>query len=390
MSRHAMNPLSDSPPLEGVRVLDLGQYIAAPAAAQALSDLGADVVKLEPAQGDASRHVDWSKDDYGPMFTAYNRGKRSVVLDLRSPEGQAQAVRLALAADVVLANARPGAIDKLGLGAEQLLAQSPRLVYGRVSAFGQQGPASIRPGFDIAAQAESGMMSLNGEAERDPVRVGFTAVDILASQALTSGVLAALLRRGNTGRGGLVDLSLIDVAVAALANAWTEYGLLGRMPLRRGNGQPTTAPAADVIQTRDGQVVLSAYTDEHFARLCTTIGCPELASDPRFASNQGRVAHRTALMALLQQALSRFDAEQLVDLLAQGGIVAGKIRTMDQIHPGQAGLSADLFVNVQAPQREAIRVPGLPITLAGVQRQSRHLPALGEHTDEVLAQWGVG
>lgn len=390
MSRHAMNPLSDSPPLEGVRVLDLGQYIAAPAAAQALSDLGADVVKLEPAQGDASRHVGWSKDDYGPMFTAYNRGKRSVVLDLRSPEGQAQAVRLALAADVVLANARPGAIDKLGLGAEQLLAQSPRLVYGRVSAFGQQGPASIRPGFDIAAQAESGMMSLNGEAERDPVRVGFTAVDILASQALTSGVLAALLRRGNTGRGGLVDLSLIDVAVAALANAWTEYGLLGRMPLRRGNGQPTTAPAADVIQTRDGQVVLSAYTDEHFARLCTTIGCPELASDPRFASNQGRVAHRTALMALLQQALSRFDAEQLVDLLAQGGIVAGKIRTMDQIHPGQAGLSADLFVNVQAPQREAIRVPGLPITLAGVQRQSGHLPALGEHTDEVLAQWGVG
>ena len=384
-----MNPLSDSPPLEGVRVLDLGQYIAAPAAAQALADLGADVVKLEPAQGDASRHVGWSKDDYGPMFSAYNRGKRSVVLDLRSPQGQAQAVRLAMAADVVLANARPGALEKLGLGAEQLLAQSPRLVYGRVSAFGQQGAASIRPGFDIAAQAESGMMSLNGEADRDPVRVGFTAVDILASQALTSGVLAALLRRGNTGRGGLVDLSLIDVAVAALANAWTEYALFGRMPLRRGNGQPTTAPAADVIQTRDGQVVLSAYTDEHFARLCTTIGCPELASDPRFASNQGRVAHRPELMALLQQALSRFDAEQLVHLLAQGGIVAGKIRTMDQIHPGQAGLSPDLFVSVHAPQREAIRVPGMPITLAGIQRQSGHLPALGEHTDEVLAQWGA-
>ena len=284
-------------------MLDLGQYIAAPAAAQTLADLGADVVKLEPTQGDASRHVGWSQDDFGPMFSAYNRGKRSVVLDLRSPKGQTQAVQLALAADVVLVNARPGAMEKLGLGAEQLLAQSSRLVYGRVSAFGQQGPASIRPGFDIAAQAESGMMSLNGEAERDPVRVGFTAVDILSSQALTSGVLAALLRRGNTGRGGLVDLSLIDVAVAALANAWTEYGLFGRMPLRRGNGQPTTAPAADVIQTRDGQVVLSAYTDEHFARLCTTIGCPELASDPRFASNQDRVAHRPALMALLQQAL---------------------------------------------------------------------------------------
>lgn len=212
-------PAMDDPPLHGVRVLDAGQYIAAPAAAQTLADLGADVIKLEPAGGDASRHVGWTKDAYGPMFSAYNRGKRSVVLDLRSEAGRSQARRLALSCDVVLANARPGALEKQGLGAAQLMAESPRLIYGRVSAFGQQGPASIRLGFDIAAQAESGMMSLNGESDRDPVRVGFTVVDLLAANSLTTGVLATLLRRGRTGRGGLVDLSLIDVAVCALANA---------------------------------------------------------------------------------------------------------------------------------------------------------------------------
>ena len=379
-------PTTDDAPLQGLRVLDLGQYIAAPAAAQTLADLGADVIKLEPPGGDAARHVGWSQDAYGPMFSAYNRGKRSVVLDLRSDTGRQQAQRLALRCDVVLANTRPGALEKQGLDAAQLMAPSQRLIYGRDSAFGQQGPASIRPGFDIAAQAESGMMSLNGEPDRDPVRVGFTVVDVLAAQTLTTGVLAALLRRGRTGRGGLVDLSLIDVAVAALANAWTEYRLTGQMPLRRGNGQPLAAPAAEVIATRDGQIVLSAYTQEHFARLCATIGQPQLAQDTRFATNQARVANRSALTEVLRQALSHFDAEAIVDILAQGGIVAGTIRTMKDVRPGRSGVSADLFTDVEAPGRTPIRVPGLPFSLNDRRQPVGRLPALGEHTCEVLAE----
>lgn len=373
-------------PLQGLRVLDAGQYIAAPAAAQTLADLGADVIKLEPPGGDAARHVGWTQDAYGPMFSAYNRGKRSVVLDLRSDTGRQQAQRLALSCDVVLANTRPGALEKQGLGAAQLMALSHRLIYGRVSAFGQEGPASIRPGFDIAAQAESGMMSLNGESDRDPVRVGFTVVDLLASQTLTTGVLAALLRRGRTGRGGLVDLSLIDVAVSALANAWAEYHLTGQMPLRRGNGQPMAAPAAEVIATRDGQIVLSAYTQDHFARLCATIGQPHLAQDERFSTNQARVANRPALTAVLREALSHFDADAIVDILAQGGIVAGAIRTMDGIKPGHAGVSADLFTEVGTAGRAPVRVPGLPFSLNGARQPAARLPALGEHTDEVLAE----
>ncbi len=377
---------SQFPPLQGLRVVEFGQYIAVPAAAQMLGDLGADVIKVESSTGDAARHVGWTDDAFGPMFSAYNRGKRSVVLDLRSEAGRQQAHMLACSADVVLQNARPGTLERHGLGASDLLPPSPRLVYGQVSGFGQQGPASVRPGLDIAAQAESGMMSLNGDPDREPTRVGFTVVDVLAAQVLSNGVLAALVRRGFTGRGDLVDVSLIDVAVSSLANAWTEYHLSGRMPMRRGNGQPTTAPAADVVRTADGMVVVSAYTQDHFPKLCAAIGAPELAQDPRFRENAGRVANRQALMEVLGKAMVHMTSDQVCDLLASAGVVAGSIRTMADIKAGQAGVSTDLFVEVSAPNREAIRVPGLPLNLEGVKRRPGRLPLLGEHTQEVLAE----
>ena len=384
----APSPSGNIPPLQGLRVVELGQYIAAPAAGQTLADLGADVIKLEPPSGDASRHVGWAQDDFGPMFSAYNRDKRSVVLDLRSAEGRSLARQLALSADVVLANSRPGALEKLGLGGEQLTAEAPRLVYGRVSAFGQTGPASVRAGFDIAAQAESGMKSLNGEADRDPVRVGFTVVDVMAAQSLSNGVLAALVRRGVSGKGALVDLSLIDMAISSMAYSWAEYHQSGEMPVRRGNGQPSAAPAADVIKTRDGMVVLSAYMDDHFVRLCQTIGKPELAQDARFATNRARVVHRAELMSVLRDALSHFDSDALVDMLAEGGIVAGAIRNMSQVRAGHAGVSADLFVEAQGAERPPVSVPGLSINMDGIQRRAGRLPALGEHTREVLAELG--
>lgn len=380
---------SQTPPLQGLKVVEFGQYIAAPAAAQMLADLGADVIKVESPGGDAARQVGWAADLYGPMFSAYNRGKRSVVLDLRSDKGRQCALRLACSADVVLQNARPGTMDRQGLGASQLRALEPRLVYGQVSGFGQCGPASVRAGFDIAAQAESGMMSLNGDADRDPTRVGFTVVDALAAQTLANGVLAALLRRGVTGQGALVDVSLIDVAVSALANAWTEYHLSGRLPTRRGNGQPTTAPAADVVKTADGQVVVSAYTQDHFPKLCAAIGAPALATDPRFRENAGRVEHRTELMDVLGRAMAGMTSNQVCDLLGAAGVVAGAIRTMADVKPGYAGVSADLFVEVAAPGRAPISVPGLPMQLDGVRRKSGRLPALGEHTAEVLAELGL-
>ena len=376
---------SEIPPLQGLRVVEFGQYIAVPAAAQMLADLGADVIKVEPVTGDAARYVGWADDAYGPMFSAYNRGKRSVVLDLRSERGRQQALELACSADVVLQNARPGTMERQGLGAARLMAMAPRLVYGQVSGFGQQGPGSLRPGFDIAAQAESGMMSLNGDADRDPTRVGFTVVDVMATQVLSNGVLAALVRRGVTGGGGLVDISLIDVAVSAMANAWTEYHLSGRMPLRRGNIQPNTAPAADVVRTADGMIVVSAYTQDHFGKLCAALGAPELSTDPRFLESAGRVANRTALMDALSQTMSHMTSDQVCDLLTSAGVVAGVIRTMADVKASQAGVSSDLFVEVTAPDRVMIRVPSLPMNLPGVQRRAGRLPSLGEHTQEVLS-----
>ncbi len=372
-------------PLAGLRVIEFGQFIAAPAAGQMLSDLGADVIKVESPSGDAARAVGWAHDAYGPMFTAYNRGKRSVVLDLRNDTARQQAQKLACGADVVLQNARPGAMNRQGLGAATLLALAPRLVYGQVSGFGQDGPASVRAGFDIAAQAESGMMSLNGELGGEPVRVGFTVVDALAAQVLTNGVLAALVRRGVTGKGGLIDVSLIDVAVNALSNAWAEYRLTGSMPMRRGNGQATSAPAADVISTQDGMVVISAYTEDHFPKLCAAIGRPDLATDPRFSRNKARVENRAPLIAMLGEAMGHMSSDEVCNLLAQAGVVAGAIRNMSEVHAGHAGVSADLFVQVEADGRAAVEVPGIPMKIDGVTRKAGRLPALGEHTDEVLA-----
>lgn len=374
-------------PLAGLRVVEFGQFIAAPAAGQTLADLGADVVKVEPASGDAARFVGWSADAFGPMFSAYNRGKRSVVLDLRSQAGRAQALQLACQADVLLQNMRPGAMEKAGIGASQLRSAAPRLVYGQVSGFGQEGPASARPGFDIAAQAESGMMSLNGPADGDPTRVGFTAVDVMAGHALATGVLAALVRRGINGQGALVDVSLVDVAVEALANAWAEYRLNGKVPMRCGNGQPHTAPAADLVETADGLVVVSAYTQDHFPRLCAAIGQPELASDPRFAENTGRVANRAELRAALAKGMGHLSSEAVAELLTQAGVVVGTVRTMAEVRPGVAGVAADLFVPVQRPQGEPISLPGLPFRLDGEPRRGSRLPSVGEHTDEVLATW---
>jgi len=195
------------PPLQGLRVVEFGQYIAVPAAGQALRDLGAEVLKIEAPTGDAARHVAWRRDEFGPMFVPYNRGKKSVSLDLGSAADREKALALALGADVVLQNARPGALARAGLAPETLRQLNPRLVVATVSGYASDSAYADRPGFDIAAQAESGMMSINGSSNGPPTRVGFTIVDVLASQALTNGILAALVRRSLGGHGATIEIS---------------------------------------------------------------------------------------------------------------------------------------------------------------------------------------
>jgi len=377
-------PPADDFPLKGLRVIELGHYVAVPAAAQLFADLGAEVIKVEPPAGDAARRTGWTRDDCGPMFSGYNRGKKSVVLDVKEDGGKAAIQRMLENADVLLHNFRPGVAERLGLGSEALTTSFSRLVYGQVSGYGQRGPLAGRPGFDIALQAESGMMSLNGSPDRDPIRVGFTTIDVLASRTLATGVLAALVRRGVTGRGGVVNVSLLEVGLEAITNAWCEYELFGVMPQRCGNGQATFAPAADLIQTADGMIVLSAYTEDHFRRLCNAIRRPDLLEDARFAVNISRVANRSALLEELGKAMSSFTSDQICQTLSAAGVVAGVVRTLREAKAIYGGEEYGIFVNVEAANRPNMRIPGLPLTMDGCPRRGGRLASLGEHTQEYL------
>jgi len=280
---------TDSRPLEGIKVADFGQFIAGPAVAMLLTELGASVIKVEPPEGDAVR----GSGTFGAaMLRTHNRSKRSLAVDLRNPEGLAVAQRLVADSDVLIQNMRPGTMHRLGLGPEQAHALNPRIVYLSITAFGRDAPPS-RAGLDIAVQAESGIMSVTGERDGDPQRVGFTTVDAAASYAAVQAVLAALFRRERTGEGAIIDTSLLETALHLQAPHWVDYLTSGEEPMRCGNGQPSAAPAAELVSVKDGHIVVSAYTPAHWVRLCTTIGRPELATDP--ASSTTTPGSRTAV-----------------------------------------------------------------------------------------------
>ncbi|MEV4643398.1 CoA transferase [Saccharopolyspora sp. NPDC049357] len=370
-------------PLTGIRVVDLGQYIAAPGAGQQLADLGAEVIKVESLAGDQARSV----GSFGEaMLHANNRGKRSIAVDLRRPEGFRILDELCAGSDVLLHNFRHGSAERLGIGPEQARSRHPHLVYGFVTGFGTRGPSAGRAGLDIAAQAEFGVMHTTGDAGGEPQRVGFTIADVLAANALTAGVLAALVRRGRTGNGALVETSLMEAVVAAQSTQWMSYRLTGDAPRRTGNGQPAVAPAADLVQTVDGAIVVSAYTATKWAALCSAIGRPELAADPRFTDNESRVTNRPALKEVLSSALGHLTRADAIALLAARGIVCGSVRSFDELVK-DADLAASGLV-VQLDEL-GIDAPAAPFQVdATVRGRTSAAPRLGEHTRDVLRELG--
>ncbi|KQZ74875.1 CaiB/BaiF CoA transferase family protein [Nocardioides sp. Root151] len=373
-------------PLTGIRVLDLGQYIAGPSAGQTLSDLGADVIKIESVAGDQVRGI----GDFGEsMLRAFNRDKRSVSLDLTTEAGKQILHRLLAHTDVLVQNFRVGSAERLGLGATELMELYRGLIYASVSGYGTRGPSKSRPGLDIAAQAEFGMMHTTGEADGEPQRMGFHAVDTAAANALVTGILAALFTRTSTGRGTHVETSLLEAALSVQAASWGQYTVTGEAPERCGNGQALAAPAADAVSTADGTIVLSAYTASKFVALCNVIGRPEMAQDPRFADNPARVANRPELMAALAEALSTKTREEAVELLMSVGIVAGAVRSYDEIAEDKDVIESEVLVHVSARDGASYTSPGLPFTLDGKRRTaSEAAPELGQHTAEVLAGLG--
>lgn len=370
-------------PLAGIRVLDLGNYIAGPGTAMILGDLGADVIKIEALTGDIARAV----GSFGlSMVRANNRDKRSIAIDLRKPRGVEIVRRLIADSDVFVQNMRPGLVEELGIGPAAMCAAHPRLIYLSISGFGTTGPSRERPGLDIAAQAESGIMSITGEPDRPPQKVGFPIIDGATTHVGAQAILAALFRRERTGRGGAIETSLLEVAVHLQSSSWTEYATTGREPKRLGSGQANNAPAAELIQTRDGWIVLSAYTQDHWARLCRTIGRDDLIADERFATGAARVANKPAMVTELKAALAHHSTEDAVTLLSSNQIVAAAVRSYSQVRVAPDIEASGIFMRTAGP--ESYEALHLPYSMDGNRASSGGIPAIGEHTGEILHEAG--
>ncbi len=387
-----MQSTQENKPLAGVRVVEFGQFIAGPGATQILADLGADVIKIESPNGDNGRRfgVNASSKGRSGMFMAYNRGKRSIALDLRHPDGAAVARTLALGADVVVQNTRVGVMAAIGLDAATLRQKKPGLIHASISGFGTRGPSRQRPGLDIAAQAESGMMSLTGEPGGTPLKTGFAVVDAATATATANAILAALFRNARSGEGATIETSLLAVAIGLQAQIWAEYGCSGQLPQRVGNAQPLVAPAADLIEVRDGYIVLSAYMQDHWKRLCEAMGQPELATDPRFATSNARVEHRPALIAILHDAFGALAGEEVRAKLETFGVVVGVVRDYAQVQASEDVRACGIFQPVDDGLGGEVHVPGLPFSLADAapEQVRARVPALGEHSIEILQQAG--
>ncbi|KRF10376.1 CaiB/BaiF CoA transferase family protein [Nocardioides sp. Soil796] len=373
-------------PLTGVKVVDFGQFIAAPAATQVLVDLGADVIKVEPVHGESSRVIGLHGE---AMLQMHNRGKRGVALDLKSDQGQEIAQRLIADADVVVQNLRPGVMEAFGLGAAQVLEAHPHMVYASISGFGLNGPGRMRAGLDIAAQAESGIMHVTGEADGEPQRVGFQMVDAAAAHVAAEAILGAYVQRLRTGKGDTVEVSLLEVAIQLQASAWGAYLISGEEPIRSGNGQPSIAPAADVMPTKDGAVVVSAYSEVHFSRLCRLLGRPELADDPRFGSNTDRVRNRPVMLAELHECFALLTSDAAMELLTSNGVVAGRINTYADVRRHADVEASGIFLDTVDEAGARTTTMASPWHLGSVtELPASAAPGLGQHTAVVLAELG--
>ena len=371
-------------PLAGITVLEIGHSIAAPFAGMILGELGADVVKLEnPDIGDPCR--DWGPpfwDGASATFQAMNRAKRGIAVDLKS---EADVARLRgfidARVDVVLHNLKFGTLDRYGLSASTLLAAKPSLVYCNLGAFGATGPLRHLPGYDPLMQAHSGLMSLMGEDERPPVRVGVSIVDLSTGMWAVIGILSALQERARTGKGGVVDTSLYESALAWMGIHIALYLCCGEMPRRQGSGTPQIVPY-QAFRTRDGWMMVLAGNDNLFRRLCETLGCPALADDERFRTNGARVVNRATLIPMLQDILELEPTASWVAKLGAAGVPNGPIQTIDQV---VADAQTKALGIIQNSPDGILKLVGMPLAFDGERPPfERRAPALGEDNDELL------
>lgn len=380
-----MNPAPELP-LAGVRVLDLSRVLAGPWCTQTLADLGAEVWKIEaPIHGDDTRN--WSPPDVGgesTYFLCANRSKESIAINLKHPSGQGLVRELAARADVLVENYRLGVLDAFGLGYADLSALHPGLIYCSISGYGRTGPRAAEPGYDFVIQAESGLMSITGEPDGEPMKLGVAIVDLVTGMNATQAVLAALLARARNGRGQHIDLALLDSALNVLANVGSGYLAAGSKGARLGNGHPTVVPY-QIFRTRDGSFALAVGNDAQFARLCALLAHPEWSADPDYASSRARALNRARLIPLLQAEFAARDTAHWLERIRAAGVPAGAVRSVAEALDAPEVAARGLLADTPDARHGSLRLMRSPLRLQDTPpREPVAPPRLGEHTDPVL------
>lgn len=376
--------------LSGVTVIDFTRVLSGPYCTMVLADHGARVIKIEhPVRGDDTRH--WGPPFLGAesaYFLSINRNKESVTLDFKRPEGREVLERLLATADVVVENFRPGTLDAAGFGAADVLARHPRIVYCSISGYGQTGPRREEPGYDAVMQAEGGLMSITGEADGPPYRLGVAITDITSGLFAAQGVLAALVARERSGRGQQVDIGMLDATAALLTYQAGNYFATGRVPARMGNRHPTIVPY-ESFRASDGEFVIAGGNDGIWRRLCDVIGLPALADDPRYRTNKDRVERYEELKPQLDRVIATRSRQEWVRALTAAGVPCGSVRDVNEVLADPQLAARGMVVDLEHPTIGPTRVIGSPVKMSATPPEVRTAPpTFGQHTAAVLGELG--
>ena len=372
-------------PLDGIKVLDLTRVLAGPYATMLLGDLGAEVIKIEqPGTGDESRNFGPFKNGFSLYFMSVNRGKRSITLNLKTERGQAIFKQLLAHTDIVVENFRPGTMKKLGLDYDTLKTEHPSLIYAACSGFGQTGPYAQQGAYDMIIQGMGGIISITGEPEGPPVRVGTSISDITAALFTTIGVLSALHHRNETGKGQFVDVAMLDSLVAVLENAVVRYFATGEAPKPLGARHPAITPF-EAFASADGHVIIALGNDTLWAKFCEHVNHQDLISDERFRTNADRTENHAELFPILSEIMSQRATDDWIDALGKIGVPCGPINAMDKVVSHPQVQAREMITQVAHHITGAVEVPGVPIKLSETPGNvDAPAPSLGEHTTEIL------